>query len=281
LEPRYLRIGGFGLFLGGIVILILMVLYWKLALYEAFLSVITVMFLEGGIRVFEKGGHVYTYRFVKKFKKLGIKNGIPSRKGRELALTEKWLNRLKKAKKSVILTGVTLGGWFNTAWEDLRANLEHILSNVESFEIFVLNPLSEEFKMRERDEIRGGEKLKEITTQRAKTTLENLKQLITDPRLKSYWDENKIKIYIYNGTPVSVVWVDDSIYFATYLPCIADRESPMLVLNAAGEFSHQIITSIKRIRELVKEGTQDVLLIEKVEQIDDIINQLSQRGAKT
>src|SRR6266487_6490737 len=72
------------------------------------------------------GGFYETYR---RFQKLGIQDAEPARRGRETQETDKWLDRLVNAKKSITLVGVSLGGWFITGWPDLKSDLPRILSD--------------------------------------------------------------------------------------------------------------------------------------------------------
>lgn len=214
------------------------------------------------------------YSVFKRFSDLGIQDGNPTRKGRETAHTAMWLDEIKKANRSLLFAGVTLAGWFVVAWNDLSAALPEILDRVNSFEIFLLNPLSESFRVREEDERCGGET--EDPTERIIAVLTHLKKSMDSRELKTYWDKKKIQVYLYQGTPFSIVQIDDIMYSVNYLPCVSDRECPQLKLTADGVFSAQIKQAIERLR-----GSKSTLHLENPKEIADIIKKLTSRSAQT
>ena len=58
--------------------------------------------------------------------------------------------------------------------------------------------------VRDRDEKIGGES-KDFASSRIGTVLTNLKKSMTSLELKPYWDKEKIRLYLYQGTPMSVL----------------------------------------------------------------------------
>ncbi|MCJ7632912.1 hypothetical protein MUP77_11045, partial [Candidatus Bathyarchaeota archaeon] len=161
------------------------------------------------------------YSVFKKFNDLGIRDGVPTRMGRDLDQNRKWMQELGKAKREVLLSGATLGGWFETAWRDFRDDLPEILKNITRFDIFLLDPRSEESKMRAKDEMYGGEKEEDSATARATSALTKLKYLMSSDELKEYWKKERIRLYLYRGTPLSVMRIDENMYFVSYLPCVS------------------------------------------------------------
>ena len=209
------------------------------------------------------------YSAYRRFKDLGIEDGDPSRRGRELELTNKWLEEIKNAKRSVTLIGVTLGGWFCTAWDDLKDQLPTILRDINSFEIYVISPFTEGFHIREKDEKRGGEISNNSAVSRARSVFGNLLEFICDEKLKNYWKSGKVKLYLYKGTPMSVVWIDDVMYLVIYLPYLPDKECPQMKLISGGKFAEQIKQTVERLK--LSPETQR---ISKEDEIREILSKL-------
>jgi hypothetical protein len=213
------------------------------------------------------------YSVYKRFKTLGITYGDPNRKGRDAELTAKWLGEIKKARRSLLFAGVTLSGWFVNAWSDLCATLPDVLHRINTFEIFLLDPSSEGLKIREEDEICGKE-TRDLAGARLVSVLIHLKGSMSSGVLKPFWESGKIKVYLYRGTPFSVMVMDDVIYSVTYLPCISDRECPQLKLTADGLYSQQIKQAIDRLR-----SSNNTLLLQSPEEIEEIIQKHKKGGA--
>jgi hypothetical protein len=213
------------------------------------------------------------YSVYKRFQDLGILDADPNRKGRDAPLTAMWLEEIKKAKRSLLFAGVTLSGWFVSAWSDLCTTLPDVLNRINLFEIFILDPSSEGLKVREEDEIIGGE-TRDPAGERLVAVLTHLKNSMSSGTLKPFWESGKIKAYLYRGTPFSVMVMDDVIYSVTYLPCIADRECPQLKLTANGLYSQQIKQAIDRLRY-----SQAIVPLKGPEDIEKIIQKHKKSGA--
>jgi len=212
------------------------------------------------------------YLIFKRFRDLGIDDGKPDRKGQETSETSKWIDEIKKAKQRIIVSGVTLSGWFQVAWNDLLSWLPHILREVESFEIFLLDPRTEEFQMRDNDEHQGGEQASQTVSIRIQGVLANLKDLLSDQNFKQFFSDGKISIYLYKGTPLSLVLIDNRIYFTPYLPTIPNRNCPQLTLKSGHDFSNQIERALDRLRRHPSAKIANVAHIDQI--IDDLkINQ--------
>ena len=211
------------------------------------------------------------YSVVKRFEYLGIENADPNRKGRDSELTAKWLSEIKKARRSIVFSGVTLAGWFVSSWGDLCVALPEVLHHVNSFEIFVLNPLSEGLIVRDEDEKIAGE-AREFASKRLVAVLTNLRNSMSSGTLADFWKNGKIQLYLYKGTPFSVMVIDDVIYSVTYLPCISDRECPQLKLSANGSYSEHIKLAIDRLR-----SNSATIRLTKPEEIDEAIRKYNSR----
>ena len=197
------------------------------------------------ISIYHSSGEWYSV--FHRFQNLGINNAEPNRKGRDSELTLRWLKQIEKAKDEVIICGVTVSGWFMAHWDDLSARLPEVLNRINTLEIFILDPLSEAMAVRDRDEKIGGES-KDFASSRIGTVLTNLKKSMTSLELKPYWDKEKIRLYLYQGTPMSVLRIDRKIYSVTYLPGLSDKECPQLELTTGGTYSIQINNAISKIR---------------------------------
>jgi hypothetical protein len=214
------------------------------------------------------------YSVYKRFKDLGIIDGDPNRKGRDAELTAKWLEEIKKARRSLLFAGVTLSGWFVSAWSDLCDALPDVLNRINLFEIFILDPSSEGLRVREDDEVAGGE-TREPAGTRLLAVLTHLKNSMSTGSLKPFWESGKIKAYLYRGTPFSVMVMDDVLYAVTYLPCISDRECPQLKLTANGLYSQQIKQAIDRLR-----SSKKTLPLQSPEEIEKIIQKHKSGGVE-
>lgn len=213
------------------------------------------------------------YESFKRFKDLGIVDAAPSRKGRQVDMIQEWINRIREAKRTITLVGVTHGGWFTTSYGDLKDLLPRLLPGIDKMEIYFLNPLTEGFRVRDEDEEFGGED-EHRAMRRIEEVLENLKALMNDRDIKTYFENRKIDIYLYDGTPFSIVWIDNSIYMVTYLPFVSDSECPLLTLDSAGMFSEQVKMAVKRLR-LTSENKR----IKNTTDIDKILEDI--RGGPT
>jgi hypothetical protein len=213
------------------------------------------------------------YESFKKFKDLGIVDAEPTRKGRQVDMTQEWLNRIRDAKRTITLVGVTHGGWFTTSYDDLKDLLPRLLPGINKMEIYFLNPLSDGFRVRDEDEEFGGED-EHRAIRRIEVVLENLKALMNDRDIKPYFENKKVAIYLYDGTPFSILWIDSAIYMVTYLPFVSDRECPLLKLDSAGMFSEQVKLAVERLRV-----TSENKRIENTTDIDKILEDI--RGRPT
>jgi hypothetical protein len=64
---------------------------------------------------------------------------------------------------------------------------------------------------------------------------------------------NRLSFYVYSVTPLSVVWADDEIYFAAYLPFVSDSACPEFKIDRKGAMGGTIVASIE---QLVKQATK-------------------------
>jgi hypothetical protein len=165
------------------------------------------------------------YQSFQRFRVLGIEDAEGDRRGREVSQTEHWLSELDNAKSAVTLSGVTLAGWFVTGWDSLPAKLEVTLRRVQSFDVFLMDPMDVGFKVRAEDKGETSEG-RDPTKKRMKDVLDHIKFLYTDPTIGKFLSEKKLKISLYKGTPLSSVWIDDKIYYTPYLPYVPDRQCP-------------------------------------------------------
>lgn len=204
-----------------------------------------------------------------RFQRLGINDADPNREGRSITQNYQWMERIRQARRSLTIAGVTNGGWFVTAWPFFYEELPEILARINVFHIYFLDPRSRGFDARAKDEELAGEI--KSTPERMRDVLTQAKSFWTDERLQPHLA--KVKIYLYRGTPLSVVKVDDTIYFAMYLPRIKDSESPELMLKVGGigTFSEKISESLDR---LCSEKSKENNMCEEItgpDHIDEII----------
>ncbi|MGE0165718.1 MAG: hypothetical protein AB7S71_21530, partial [Dongiaceae bacterium] len=69
----------------------------------------------------------------------------------------------------------------------------------------------------------------------------------------------RLSFSAYGMTPLSVVWADDDIYFAAYLPFVSDSDCPEFTINRRGVMGSAITVAIE---ELLRNAAR----IETVEQ---------------
>lgn len=226
------------------------------------------------------------YRFYARFQRLGIRDAKPSRMGRRTERDKFWADLLIGARKRVILSGATLGGWFSgSLWEDLERELASVLAHVaenDGFEIFVPHPNENGFKLRVDDESTAPSKTEKEqiprdrlkrAQERIKGTLLQLAKLFDDESIKGYIEDKTLRIYIYTGTPVSVQCIDEDIFFVPYLPQIKDSECPEIEMSRGGEFAQTIMASLNGLR-------RDATLIKTRSEIDEIISELEDQIEK-
>jgi hypothetical protein len=220
-------------------------------------------------------GEFYTTHL--RFQHLGIINAEPERKGRESNRNIMWLDRLRKGQKSIIIAEVTNSGWFITAWTDFRNELPTILAQVEEFKFLFLNPGSGSFKTRTADEKVSGE---------SSGTKERMKEVLT--KVRSFWTDStlsphtkKIAIYFYDGAPLSLVKVDDRIYFSIYLPAISDKEAPEMELKEEGSFCRNILKSLNEICSQDSINAGKCIRVDSVAGIDAMLAHINEQGTTT
>lgn len=204
--------------------------------------------------------------FHRKMTKLGLLSAEPTRRGRDLKLNEHWLNEFNNARRSIILASTTLGGWFDTAWNDFQHDIVTKARTVERLEIFLAHPADPASAGRKEAEQEVGESIED----RQRRVFTRLRALLGDG-LKPYWKPDDksgvIHVYTYRREQVSIVWLDDIIYFTPYLPHISNKECPELTIHTSGAFAEQIKISIDRLR---KNATE----IKSIQDIDVILQAL-------
>lgn len=205
------------------------------------------------------------YSVYSRFRGLGIEDADPNRRGRTIEMTDKWMKEISKAKKRIVLSGVTLGGWFIVSWDDFKHALETILPRLESFEVFLLDPAGHGFEMRDRDESAAGER--DPVRSRMKSVLEKIVQLLEDPAIAPHIQRGCLKFRLYTGTPLSLVLIDERIYYTTYLPNVKDSECPQILINTRGTFADQILRALEGVHGNSKK-------LDSVESVREIITSL-------
>jgi hypothetical protein len=213
------------------------------------------------------------YDVFSRFQRLGIVGGEPSRKGREVQQTNNWLNEIREAKESVVLSGVTLGGWFVTAWDSLPDDLFNSLNAGVKYEIYLANPEKSGFKLRAKDKGEVNEP-RDSADKRIIDVLDHIRYFFTEDKFSNHLENLNLCFRLYSGTPLAIISIDDTIYFTPYLPFIPDRQCPLLQISRHGEFAKQIIVSLDKIRD-----DEETERLENLEQLDALISRINDRQA--
>jgi len=188
------------------------------------------------------------YDSAQHFRALGITDAKPNRKGRQQERGAHWQEVLRSTNDQIVITGTTLGGWFVNGWEDTRNNLLEVLGRGAQVQVLLANPGGDGFKLRANDpgELAEAE-FNEKASQRAKRVYLQIGRLFETPDFSAHMESGRLTFYVYPMTPLSVVWVDDKIYFATYLPCISDKACPEFSINRMGQMGATITGAIDRL----------------------------------
>jgi len=188
------------------------------------------------------------YDAAQRFKLLGITNARPDRHGRMPDRAKHWGDVLRSTTGRIVISGTTLGGWFVVGWEDTREGLLEILGRGAQVQVLLAAPGSVGFRVRAEDpgevaEAERGQK----APRRAQQVYECIQTIFGDPAFSQYIDSRRLSFSIYQATPLSVVWVDDAIYFTPYLPCVSDKACPEFSINRAGQMGATITNSIQQL----------------------------------
>lgn len=178
------------------------------------------------------------YEVFSRFDRLGISSGEPNRRGGNEERNLEYIQKAASADDRIVLAGTTLGGWFREAWgsfQDILLEKERVLDELD---IFLLDPAGEAFDLRLVD---GSNRVV-----RARLVFSNIADFLEDEFQE--FPQN-LNIYLYDETPLPLVWIDDEIYFTAYLPKIPNPDSPQLLLDESGEFSGQIKMSLGKLRD--------------------------------
>jgi hypothetical protein len=261
---------GWGIILLTLIAWVVLCLYWtqieayNRALPPNLVGIASVLIAVGltFITIYYSAGE--WYEVYSRFQKLGIRDADPSRRGRSTDQNARWMKELREARRSVTLAGVTLGGWFITAWDDLRVELPHLLKRVDSFNIILQYPGSSGAHLRDTDE-GFGESQDTDASKRIETVLDHIGYLLQDGSLQQFWQQGRLTVYLHKRTPMAVVWIDDVMYAITYLPCVADKECPQIRLAASGTYSEQIKEAINRIR-----NSSDTTVVRTIDDLNKV-----------
>jgi len=90
------------------------------------------------------------YQAAQRFRLLGLKDARPDRRGRQADRAVHWQDVLAGTQNRMVVTGVTLGGWFVAGWEDTRQNLLTVLPHA-TVQVLLADPTSPGFRVRADD----------------------------------------------------------------------------------------------------------------------------------
>jgi hypothetical protein len=193
------------------------------------------------------------YETAQRFRMLGILDAQPDRRGRQSARAHHWQDVLRGTKRRIVISGTTLGGWFVTGWEETRDSLLAVLPRAE-VQVFLADPKGPGFSVRADDPGEAKEAQKtEQARPRAKQVYERISKILAEEVFSQYLTSNRLSFYVYSVTPLSVVWADDEIYFAAYLPFVSDSACPEFKIDRKGAMGGTIVASIE---QLVKQATK-------------------------
>ena len=187
------------------------------------------------------------YDFAQRFRTLGITDARPNRKGRQADRAVHWQNVLSRTENRAVIVGVTLGGWFDTSWQDTRNTLLAVLPKAE-IQVLLADPAKWGFRLRAEDPGELAEaQHAERPGPRAKKVYDRIKDVLTDPDFLPHIQSGRLTFYIYSMTPVSVVWVDEVIYFTPYLPYVSDSDCPEFSISRSGQMGLAISNAINSL----------------------------------
>lgn len=185
------------------------------------------------------------YEAAQKFRQLGLKEARPDRAGRQADRAVHWQNVLGSTQNRMVITGVTLGGWFVAGWEDTHANLLAVLPRA-TVQVLLADPNSPGFRVRADDPGEQNEAARsDRAPERARKVYEQIALILQDPAFQPHLNEGKLCFYVYPMTPISVVWVDDTIYFTSYLPYVSDKACPEFTITCTGLMGLAIANAIE------------------------------------
>ncbi len=138
------------------------------------------------------------YEYYAKLQSQGLVDLKASRRGRDPNLDDTWFGTLGSAKERVVLSGVTLGGWFDK-WERFRDSLLELIQrdSVKSISLILPEPGNQFFWNRRRDEISHDRALDHDAAARLGRAIETIYFALDGPAsladAKRFLDENRLK----------------------------------------------------------------------------------------
>jgi hypothetical protein len=184
------------------------------------------------------------YETAQRFRMLGVRDARPDRKGRQSERATHWQDVLRGTKRRFVISGITLGGWFVNGWEETRESLLAVLPKAK-VQVLLAAPKSSGFIVRADDPSEATEAQKtERARPRAKRVYERIEKILGDAAFKEHLNSNQLSFYVYEVTPLSVVWADDDIYFTSYLPFTSDSACPEFTIDRKGTMGGTIAASI-------------------------------------
>jgi hypothetical protein len=187
------------------------------------------------------------YEAAQRFRTLGILDARPDRRGRQADRAVHWQNVLSHTQNRAVITGVTLGGWFVAGWEDTRATLLEVLPRA-NVQVLLTHPQSPGFRLRADDPGEQNEaEYAERAPARAHRVYERIASIFEDQQFLPHLEAGRLSFYVYPMTPISVVWVDEMIYFTPYLPYFSDKACPEFSVSRGGQMGLTIANAIERV----------------------------------
>jgi len=183
-----------------------------------------------------------------RFRLLGIKGAKADRQGRQVERNLEWQNRLRSTKNRVVISGVTLGGWFVTSWEDTSLTLLEILRRQAKVQVFLADPTKSGFRSRADD---PGELAEAISgqqaSQRAKEVYHQIARVFEHDQFQPHLAADRLSFHVYAATPLSIVWIDDDIHLTPYLPCVSDKACPEFTIGRLGQMGTTITSALEQL----------------------------------
>jgi hypothetical protein len=193
------------------------------------------------------------YEAAQRFRLLGIIDARPDRRGRQADRAVHWQDVLARTQNRAVIAGVTLGGWFDADWEDTRASLLAVLPRA-TVQVLLADPQSAGFRVRADDPGEQNEAaFAERGRARAQRVYDRIASILQDPQFQPHLDQGRLSFYVHPMTPISVVWVDELIYFTPYLPYVSDKACPEFSINRGGLMGLGIANAIE---ELIRNSTK-------------------------
>jgi hypothetical protein len=182
------------------------------------------------------------------FRRLGIVSADADFGLRDYQRDHFFASLVRGARREIILCGSTLSGWFQRSDDHINDFIDRLNNDVKITLLF-LDPKSTNFRDRLSSE--GEEPAKRLDHRLASS----LSRLNTNwEKLESFVRDSRLKIYIYQNEPLSIVIFDDEVYWFTYLPTVRNQESPNLVLRRGGVFADKVCAPVLAIVEACEQS---------------------------